>query len=193
MTIIDILILLTLAAGIVSGFRRGVIGQVASITGIVAGFVACWLFGQEAIELLGLLWPSHVEWPSSQLTTSVVALAILFLLVYLTCRVVGFMLKGVSRKLKLSPLDSVAGGAAGAIVALLLVSMALDVAFLLRPQAGIYSRERLASDHVMVLTMMAAPLMLGADSVSLVVPSDTAATATVNQNVHSAPEQDAAR
>ena len=58
MSAIDILIIIVIAIAAVYGVRKGMISQLGSIVGIVAGIVVCRLFGE---TLLPLLRPRHIS------------------------------------------------------------------------------------------------------------------------------------
>lgn len=188
MTAIDMLIMATLAAGAVHGFRKGIIDRLSWAAGIVAGLAACRILGARAVDLFCMLCPSYVQWPAPRLAASVAALATLFALVYLSCRVAGLAVRGVSHGLRMGSLDRAAGAVGGLVMTLL--GLVLDAALLLRPRAGVLDRALQRRDPVLVATMMAAPLMLGADSVSLELPAVPAPSVEKN-NVSSAPGQSA--
>ncbi len=190
MAAIDILILVVLAVGTVHGFRKGIIDRLSWAAGIVAGLAACWILGARAVDLFCMLCPSHAQWPAPRLTASVAALAMLFALVYLSCRVAGLAVKSVSFKLKLGGLDRAAGAVAGLVMTVLVVGLVLDAALLLRPRAAVLDRALQRRDPVLVMTMMAAPLMLGADSVSLDLPA-APAPSVEKENMYSASRQGA--
>lgn len=190
MTAIDMLIMATLAAGAVHGFRKGIIDRLSWAAGIVAGLAACRILGARAVDLFCMLCPSYVQWPAPRLAASVAALATLFALVYLSCRVAGLAVKGVSHGLRMGSLDRAAGAVGGLVMTLLVLGLVLDAALLLRPRAGVLDRALQRHDPVLVTTMMAAPLMLGADSVSLELPA-APAPSVENNNVSSAPGQSA--
>ena len=60
MTAIDMLIMATLAAGAVHGFRKGIIDRLSWAAGIVAGLAACRILGARAVDLFCMLCPSYV-------------------------------------------------------------------------------------------------------------------------------------
>ena len=110
MTAIDMLIMATLAAGAVHGFRKGIIDRLSWAAGIVAGLAACRILGARAVDLFCMLCPSYVQWPAPRLAASVAALATLFALVYLSCRVAGLAVKGVSHGLRMGSLQACSTG-----------------------------------------------------------------------------------
>lgn len=158
---IDAIILAALAAGAWWGFRRGLVRQVSAIVGLVLGIAACIAVGDYATELLRALNPGWHTWPAPEQSTQVVALTLLFLLVFLTAVVAGFFVKGLTRLLLLGLIDRLAGAVLGASLLLLLLSLALNLWAVGSPGTQALSTERQEADHPLRMAMQAAPWALG--------------------------------
>lgn len=161
MTVIDIVILLVLAAGVLLGYKRGIISEMATIVGVVLGFVVCLALGDAAVGALRSMCPGWEKWPMAAETSSAIALGVLFIVVWLVCYIVGKLLKGVTHSLMLGPLDRILGAVAGALIVLLLTSFVLNVYFVSKPDAEMFKPERLENDKPLFLTLNTVPWLLG--------------------------------
>ncbi|MEQ9104386.1 MAG: CvpA family protein [Rhodothermales bacterium] len=130
MATLDIIILAIIAFGLIRGMRTGFIRQVTTLAGIVVAFVAAATFMDDAGNLF------------EQYTGMVPELAPLagFVAIFLLCRLFirlfGFALDDVAEKAKLGGLNRLAGGATGALKAVIVMSLAfLFVGFLELPSA----------------------------------------------------------
>ncbi len=117
MNILDLLILLSLLAGIVHGFTTGLIRQVASIVGMALAFVLSvqlmGTVGQLASNSLGL----------SENIGPLVGFVLVFLAVQVAVFALAKMAEGLIGALKLSVVNRALGGALGALKAALAVSV----------------------------------------------------------------------
>lgn len=184
MTWIDAIILTLLGAGAVIGFRRGLVRQVSAIVGLALGILACLSVGDYAAELLRTLAPGWQEWPSAEQSSQAVALALLFMLVFAVAVGAGLLVKGVTRVLLLGIIDRLAGGAFGMGLALLLLSVALNLWAVANPDSGLQSYERQEADHALRMVMRAAPCALGGGSL----PASTGGTGTESSTSSTAEE-----
>lgn len=161
MTVIDIVILLLIVVGALVGFKRGVISELATIVGVVLGFVACLVLGDAAVAALRSMCPGWERWPMAAETSSAIALGVLFFVVSLVCRLAGKLLKGVTHTLMLGPIDRGLGLLAGALIVLLATSFVLNVYFVSKPDAELFKPERLESDKPLFITLNTVPWLLG--------------------------------
>ena len=161
MTLFDVAILLFLAMGAVYGYRCGIVSQISSLTGMIVGVLACFFLGDNAVMVLRQVVPGWVQWPIAEMSSQNVATGILFLLVFLTCRVMGLFIKGVFRHSRVGAFDRVTGAALGFMAMLLFVSIALNVAFVVNPQGRLFSTARIQGDPMLTVTFSAAPWLLG--------------------------------
>jgi membrane protein required for colicin V production len=131
MNTLDILILLSLAGGLVVGLRVGLIKQVLSFVGLILAFVLSLhlmkLIGQMATDSMGL--------------SEDIAPLLGFVLVFTAVQVGVFglirLLHGIIGALRLSGVNRVLGGAVGAFKA----SLSLSVAFLVLGSMNVPSQE----------------------------------------------------
>lgn len=161
MTLIDALIILVLLAGTIAGFLRGIISQVASIVGFALGIFACLSVGSQATELLVTLIPSTASWPLAEFTTAAVAQGTLFMLVMLTCRVIAFSVKGLARRAKLGLADRLGGSALGAFKNMMVLSLLLNLWFVIRPTSSAFTTQGSLGSLPVVATLNLAPSVFG--------------------------------
>ena len=115
MNVVDIVLATLCVLFVVSGIARGLVRQLFSIGGLVAGHLAGIRYDQPAAALLKLSFEY----------SDVIGYIAVFLVVYLVVRLVGVLVEGRIRASKLSMADRMAGMAAGmakgALVSVLLV------------------------------------------------------------------------
>lgn len=161
MTIIDIVILVLLAVGVIYGLKRGIIGEISTIVGVVLGILVCLVMGDKAVEALRGMCTGWEKWPMAAETSSAIALGVLFIIVFLACRIVGKFLKGITHTLMLGPIDRLLGAIVGALVVLLAMSFVLNIYFVSKPDAELFKPERLESDKPLFITLNTVPWLLG--------------------------------
>jgi len=103
MNLLDLVLAALIAWFAISGIARGLIRQLFSLGGLIAGHLAGVRWYGFAQAKLGLSF-QHAE---------VVGYAVVFLAVYLAIRLIGGLIEGRVRKSKLSGADRLAGMAAG--------------------------------------------------------------------------------
>ena len=121
MTLFDTILALVAAAAAITGYRRGLVGQLASLAGMAAGFAACYAVGDEATALLRAVNPACEQWPGAGATVPAVAHCVLFLLVMLTVRVAGLFVKNVAGKWGVTSLADRLGGVALSALVMLVI------------------------------------------------------------------------
>lgn len=161
MGLIDIVILIIAILGLILGYTKGFVGQLSTICGIVAGIVVCNMFGDWATRILVEIVPESASWPMPEYTTSAIANIVLFLIVFLSIKLVGMMCRSVLKTLHLNLLDRLAGSLLCAFKYLLVVSIVLNVAFVFFPSAASLANS---SNALTRWTMSLTPTVLGARS-----------------------------
>ena len=161
MTVIDSVILVLVVGGVVYGFTRGIIGEISTSVGVVLGILVCLIMGDKAVEALRGMCSGWQKWPMAAETSSAIALGVLFIVVFLACRIVGKFLKGITHTLMLGPIDRLLGAVVGAAVMLLAMSFVLNIYFVSKPDAKLFTPERLESDKPLFITLNTVPWLLG--------------------------------
>lgn len=117
---IDILILVVLAAGLIMGFAKGIINQLATVAGVVGGIVAARLFGARVAAFLGGLVKADT-------LDYVIGYAIVFIAAYLAVWVIVKVFRSAVHCVGLGIFDRIAGAVLKAAVYLLVLSLALNL------------------------------------------------------------------
>lgn len=159
MSTLDIVILIIFAASILYGLKRGVIAQLGSVGGILAGIVACHLFGDSAAALTGRLLGT--ESASACYVNSVMANVTLFIAGYLLTRLIAKLLHAVVHAVFLGIIDRIAGALFSIFSWFLIFSIALNVWQVLTPSTDIAASSRLSDGKAARAIIDLAPNVLG--------------------------------
>ena len=135
MNLLDLILAVLIAWFAVSGIVRGLVRQLFSIGGLVAGHLLGIRYYAIAYEKLGLSF-QYAE---------VVGYAVVFLAAYLVVRLVGGMIEDRVRKSKLSGTDRLAGMAAGLVKGALFSILIVFLLVILLPRDARLLRESKAA------------------------------------------------
>ena len=161
MTLIDVIMILLLAVGVVYGYMRGMIKQMSSILGFVLGIVVCNVMGDSATEVLREAIPSSAEWPLASITTHAMAVIVLFVLVWLSVKVAGMFLKNTIDALHLSIVDRVGGAALNVLKYFFALSILLNLWLLISPKSEVFTTQHALENKPFELTLNLVPWALG--------------------------------
>lgn len=165
MALFDILILLALAAGVIIGWWRGLIQQLASLAAIIVAIVVTRLFGDAMTRMLLAMIP---DLGGSEWGASILGHIILFVIAYIGLRLAARLLKQVIAKLHISGLDKVAGSAVGALKYLFILSLVLNLWSVVAPESQPVKSEKMLGGKPYQATLSVAPWLLNSDIVPLV-------------------------
>ncbi len=161
MTTLDIAILIVFIGSAAIGFRKGIVTQVGSIGGILAGIIVCRLGGD---WLTGLI-ADNPEAP--EYTDSILAKVILFLAGYLSVRCIAHFLKQVTKALRAEALDRIGGALFSIFQWMLVMSLLLNLWLLIKPATDFRAMSTLANGHAIDAILGLAPAVMGWASTSL--------------------------
>ena len=156
MTIIDIIILLLAIGGGLTGWRKGITGQLASVGGVLLSIILCRWFGNDLALALGKL----CDTPESAMFHTVLAYVLLCTVAYIGVRVIARFAGMVFKTLHLSILNRVSGAAFGAIEWLLGFSLLLNLWVAVFPDTKIHTKNTDVTDFVMSIS----PVVLGSET-----------------------------
>jgi membrane protein required for colicin V production len=139
MNLLDLFLAVLFVWFAISGIARGLVRQLFSLGGLVAGHLAGARWYAFAQAKLGLSF-QYAE---------VVGYAVVFLAVYLAIRLVGGLVEGQVRKSKLSGTDRLAGMAAGLVKGALLSILIVFLLVILLPRDARLLRESKAAPAAM--------------------------------------------
>lgn len=162
MSAIDILILIVIAIAAISGFRKGLISQLGSVLGIIAGIIVCRLFGSEFADFLDLnLSDATTSAESSAYLNSAIANLILFVATYLAARLLSGIISNVASGLCLGIVDRIGGVVFAIFEWLLGLSLILNLFQAFFPDTHLVtSSSGIADEYIMDL----APSILGSET-----------------------------
>ena len=135
MNLLDLILAVLIAWFAVSGIARGLVRQLFSLGGLVAGHLSGFRYYPFAQAKLGLSF-QYAE---------VVAYAVVFLAAYLAVRLIGGLIEGRVRNSKLSGSDRLAGMAAGLVKGGLLSILIVFLLVILLPRDTRLLRESKAA------------------------------------------------
>jgi len=137
MNVVDVVLAVLCAWFVVAGIARGLVRQLFSLGGLVAGHLAGIRYYAEAVSILTLSFP----YPEAAGYLAV------FLAVYLLFRLVGGLIEGRVRASKLSGMDRLAGAAAGFVKGALLSVLLVFLLVILLPSGTRALRESKAAPY----------------------------------------------
>lgn len=169
MTFIDIIIVLIVAGGLVLGYRKGLIGQLASIVSWIIAIVLCYKGGELAHDLFLAIVPSAASWPLASITVKTVSLAFAFVLVMLAIRLVSRLFKGALNVVNLGLLDRVGGSLLFMFKYAFILSIGLNLLYAINPDLDTFATEHMMDNKPYEFTLDLMPRVLGSD----IMPSDS--------------------
>ncbi len=152
---VDLIILIILAIGFISGLARGIVRTLFGLAALVLGVVAAaGSFGYVATGLFGFL--------SDERMAEILAFILVFLIVFCLIALIGRLLSRVVKIAALGWVDRLAGGVAGIILA----SIVAGVLLLLAVLGGFHKTPALA------LSNMAPRVLSVTDAIVTVIPEN---------------------
>ena len=160
MTTLDIIILIVFAGSVLIGFRSGLLKQVGSLGGLVAGIVLC---------RLGSAWLSAVIAgheangdPSAPTYTDIVlAHLILFIAGFCCVKTVAHFCRQLTHALSLGIVDRLGGVVFCLFEWMLVLSLILNLWRIVKPPTSIAAMSTLANGHAAPAIVALAPKVLG--------------------------------
>ncbi len=153
MNYIDFVILLIAVVGALYGLIKGILRQLGSLGGFVAGVVVSRLFGQSVASLMQQMFDLPVG------VSRIIAYSLLFLLVYLVCIQLMRLMHHITHKVALGWLDRLAGALFGAVKYLVVLSILLNLVHIVDPKGKLLPSTITASSQFYGYTMRIAPML----------------------------------
>jgi membrane protein required for colicin V production len=123
MVVIDIIFTIVILLFAIRGGFRGIIDEVTVMASVVLGLAAAFFFHRK-----GALFLAETYFPDEKLLPEILAFLGLFLIVFLTVKLAGFLLRDVSSRIQLlNTADHVLGIFFGVLEGVVLVSLVLWV------------------------------------------------------------------
>ncbi len=160
MTTLDIIILIVALSSAFMGWRKGIVLQLGSFAGIVAGVVACRVGGDWLTALLQSSDPEVVT-PGEHYFYTVLARVILFIAGYFLIKIVARFLRGVTHALHIGVVDRLAGALFSLFAWMMVLSLAINFWLVVKPQTDIHRISHLGNGHAIETITALAPAALG--------------------------------
>ena len=156
---IDIFLILLVAGACILGYSEGLIGQISSLSGIVLGILAVWIFGGPVTRLTASL--TGAETTHGHYAAAVIGCGVLFLLIWGSTWYFGKILRQVVKKIKLSFLNNLAGALFMVFKWSLVASLVLNVWYVISPSSSIFFSSRLLEGKFFEYFMNLGPFLMG--------------------------------
>lgn len=125
--VVDILVVLFLLIWARTGWRRGLIVELATLVGLIIGIFLAFRFSPFLSERLG--------WTNNPMVDSAIWFSIVFIAVYILAQVIGEWLSGKAKRIRLGVLDKILGLGLSVIEGLCFIS-AVGYSLSLFPQGA---------------------------------------------------------
>lgn len=156
MTIIDIIILVLALGGLLTGWRKGITGQLASLGGVLLAVILCRWFADD----LAMAFNHPDDTPETMMLHTVLAYVTLSVVAYVGVRVVAGVAGAMLKAIHLNAVNRAAGAVFGMVEWLLGVSLLLNLWVTVFPDAEIRTKNTRVTDAVMTI----APVVLGSET-----------------------------
>lgn len=155
-----ILVIVVALIGLFVGLRKGMVQQVIGLLGLAFGIVCSRVFHDEGVEIVKSWMPSLSDVFASEIVYSVMATAVIFVLVYLLFQFVGLALRGVLKILQLGAVNTIIGGVFGVFKYLFLLSVVFNVIACLDQDSSLMKACKGADGNLIEWVMPIAPAFL---------------------------------
>lgn len=143
MNTLSIIILIVAVIAVIYGFRRGIVREAVSFCAIILGIMACRLFSEQATaagaKLIGVNLEN--ESASSHYAAAIVGSILVFIIVWLAVFLIGRLLRGAVKIVRLGIIDSIIGAIYCTSKWLLVLSLLLNLIFLMAPHAEFWGGD----------------------------------------------------
>ena len=169
MTIVDAIIIIIVLGGLVIGYRKGLITQLASLISWIVAIVLCYKGGELAQSIFLAIVPSAAQWPLASITVKTVSLAFAFLVVMLSIRLVMRLFKGALDSIHLGLIDKAGGSLLFMFKYAFLLSLVLNLLSAFNPDMDTFGTKHMLNNKPYEMTLDLMPRILGSEQM----PSDS--------------------
>ena len=169
MTIVDAIIIIIVLGGLVIGYRKGLITQLASLISWIVAIVLCYKGGELAQSIFLAIVPSAAQWPLASITVKTVSLAFAFLVVMLSIRLVMRLFKGALDSIHLGLIDKAGGSLLFMFKYAFVLSIVLNLLYAFNPDMDTFGTKHMLNNKPYEMTLDLMPRILGSEQM----PSDS--------------------
>jgi len=141
----DIVVAVVLGFCLIRGIFRGLVKEMASVIGVLAGFYAAYTYYPEMAGLLS-------RWISSTVYLNVTSFTVIFCLILIIISVLGVVLKYLMSIAHLGWVDRVSGAGFGVLKGFLIASVMLVTLTAFLPRGSPLVRDSLLAPHINMLS-----------------------------------------
>lgn len=142
MNTLTIVTIIICVGALIFGFTRGIVKEVSSLCAIALGIIACRLFGDRAASLAAGVLSLDTEGSAiSRYAASMIGAAALFCLVWLAVFIVSRLIRGAIHAIHLGFVDSLLGAFFCAAKWLLVLSLVLNMVYIVAPYASMWGAD----------------------------------------------------
>ena len=145
MNLLDVIIICILGYSLVRGIFRGLIKELASIVGVIAGLYAARMFYPQISGLMS-------KWITNVAYREIVGFLIIFCAVLVIVGILGVVIKYVMKIASAGWLDRLLGSIFATVKAVLIVSILLIVLTTFLPKRAAVVKDSLLAPHVMMIS-----------------------------------------
>lgn len=135
MNLLDIILLVIVAAGLFTGYRRGILSQAASLVGIILGIIMCRIFG----GAMARAFTSPTDTEQTLVAVNIMCYLLVLIVCYMGMRAISGTIRTMFKALHLGIIDNIAGAVFRALEWLFALSMLLNVLQVIMPRSEIRS------------------------------------------------------
>ena len=142
---LDIIIIAILGFSLVRGIFRGLIKELSSIIGVLAGFYAAYTYYPYVAGLFA-------KWISNSGYRSILGFLIIFCAILILVGILGVLIKYVLKIASLGWFDRTCGAVFGLVKGVLIVSVVILMLTTFLPKGAPFIRKSLLAPHVMMIS-----------------------------------------
>lgn len=162
MSSIDIALVIVFVAAIIYGLYKGLIAQLGSLGGIILGVIACHIWGDDAVRIVGEVLPEMTSGAQTAgYVNSVIGNVLLFLLVYMLTVLIAKLLRNITSALSLGWIDRLLGSVFGLVKWFLILSLILNLWEAVLPEYSLVKSSQLAGGVAIRTVLDLAPTLFG--------------------------------
>ncbi len=147
--------------GVLTGFRRGLTGQVSDVLGFAFGAVCAHAFVEDVEWMLRDWLPSIASMVGAQFVYSIVAAALIYISVYFLFSSLTKVLKGAMVVFHVGMLDSLLGATFGCLKYLVALSLIFNVVVCFKADSVLLKSSTASDGNLIEGVMAVAPWILG--------------------------------
>lgn len=159
-----LVLLIVAVVALFVGFRKGLVGQLAGLLGIVFGVVAVHLFGDSVEPYVREWLPSFADSFLADYIYNVITGAVVFLAVYLVMQLLSVLFNTMVAMLNLGIVNSLAGSVFCLFKYMMVCSVLLNIVACVDSESSLVDSCKADDGNVVGVVMGLAPAILGTES-----------------------------